>query len=899
METVDTQKVSTATKEAGTLIERVKGKHNNGSKESIRVKVEPSMELAIAVTMKSENPGMRYNAPSQSKVKSSRAMAKGVIVPLPPSPPVCHIKKPGGKSYMVTAIQHLLNQSEAMNPPALSFNPSEEAAQHNLQLLREHKFNLVAITQQAPKSVLTYGSEFKPSHLLHPLLHNHPRWESLRTLLDRGAQFPLETISESERQNDLMSRLDGGNHQSASRDSGFLADALKKDIAKGWLLPLPAVAASECPHMELAPLGVATHLGVNADGDFIPKKRVTHDLSFPGEYTESSVNSRVIHGELEPCMFGFMLMRLAHYIVHLRRKHPDKRIWLRKEDFKSAFRRVHLSINTAWKSVVRMVIDNTDLLLVSLRLPFGGAPCPSGFCLVSDVLTDVINDLLQDDTWDPDEVHGQFVPNIPTAKPPPDNIAFEPGLELSVELPDDIGGKADVYIDDIISCAVDCNNNLKRLEVAPSTVLEAVAHNAEGETFIQRQHFISEDKNEAEGAAEEVKICLGWSINTRQLTVSLPEHKYVAWHREISIILESHTVSNKALQSVLGRLETVATVLTPLGHFLNNIRSLQMKAEAKKHTVTIPKGVTRDLQLAQKFLHKAREGVNMNLMTFRAPTLIFIGDASEHGMGGFDTKGRAWRYLIPPALRGRAHINLLEFLTQVIGIWLAIEEGRLLRLGCVLAMGDSTTALGWMRRSNFRASDENNQDWVAKQKVARQLDSLSLQAEIALYKQWFKGDDNVVADSLSRDLFYLSADAHKKFLNLTTPSQLPNNFQILPLPAKICSFISSTLRLLPVQEQRSIPPKPSALAHGNTGILSYILLDSKQRLSSKDATRSKEILSSPPSPKQSERVPSLKELESTWWREQSTPPCHMWHRPLGQTTGKTPDWTQMEEHASC
>ena len=289
----------------------------------------------------------------------------------------------------------------------------------------------------------------------------------------------------------------------------------------------------------------------------------------------------------------------------------------------------------------------------------------------------------------------------------------------------------------------------------------------------------------------------------------------------------------------------------------------------------------------------------MNLMTFRAPTLIFIGDASEHGMGGFDTKGRAWRYLIPPALRGRAHINLLEFLTQVIGIWLAIEEGRLLRLGCVLAMGDSTTALGWMRRSNFRASDENNQDWVAKQKVARQLGSLSLRAEIALYKQWFKGDDNVVADSLSRDLFYLSADAHTKFLNLTTPSQLPNNFQILPLPAKICSFISSTLRSLPVQAQRSIPPKPSALARGNTGILSYILLDSKQRLSSKDATRSKEILSSPPSPKQSERVPSLKELESTWWREQSTPPCNMWHRPLGQTTGKTPDWTQMEEHASC
>ena len=124
----------------------------------------------------------------------------------------------------------------------------------------------------------------------------------------------------------------------------------------------------------------------------------------------------------------------------------------------------------------------------------------------------------------------------------------------------------------------------------------------------------------------------------------------------------------------------------------------------------------------------------MNLMTFRKPSLIFIGDASEHGMGGFDNKGRAWRYLIPPELRGRAHINLLEFMTQVIGIWLAIEEGRASKLDCVLAMGDSTTALGWMRRSNFRAGDEGNEDWVAKQKVARLLGSLTLGANICLYK---------------------------------------------------------------------------------------------------------------------------------------------------------------------
>ena len=82
-------------------------------------------------------------------------------------------------------------------------------------------------------------------------------------------------------------------------------------------------------------------------------------------------------------------------------------------------------------------------------------------------------------------------------------------------------------------------------------------------------------------------------------------------------------------------------------------------------------------------------------------------------MGGFDSQGRVSRYLIPEKLRGRAHINLLEFLTQVVGIWLAIEEGRLKPLDCMLAMGDSTTALGWIQRSNLRAEDESTGDWQA------------------------------------------------------------------------------------------------------------------------------------------------------------------------------------------
>ena len=216
----------------------------------------------------------------------------------------------------------------------------------------------------------------------------------------------------------------------------------------------------------------------------------------------------------------------------------------------------------------------------------------------------------------------------------------------------------------------------------------------------------------------------------------------------------------------------------------------------------------------------------MNLITFRSPDIIHIGDASEHGMWAFASHGRAWRYLIPENLRGRAHINLLEFLTQVVSIWIDILEKKINPLDCILAMGDSTTAIGWMRRSNFKQSpddedeEETTAEWLVKQEVARKLASLVLTSDTVLYHQWFKGCENVVADSLSRDAYFLSNSSHEKFLHSVANSQLPHSFQIKPVPAEICCFITSTLQQLPVKKRRLLPQKTSKTVLGNAGLFS-------------------------------------------------------------------------------
>ena len=213
-------------------------------------------------------------------------------------------------------------------------------------------------------------------------------------------------------------------------------------------------------------------------------------------------------------------------------------------------------------------------------------------------------------------------------------------------------------------------------------------------------------------------------------------------------------------------------------------------------------------------------------------------------------------------------------------------------------MGDSTTAMGWLRRSNFKQAEESDIEWEIKQNVARKLATLVLDAKQVLFKQWFKGELNVVADSLSRDLYFLSPKTHENFLNIVAPSQLPQNFQIKAVPEEIYSFIISTLEQLPVKEQRLIPRKPSETARGNAGILSWLASTSRTHHSSTACQDSPGISSCPHSVKQSEKPLSHQEITELWWREQSAPPSHMWLRPSGQTTGKTQDWTTTVRLAS-
>ncbi len=153
----------------------------------------------------------------------------------------------------------------------------------------------------------------------------------------------------------------------------------------------------------------------------------------------------------------------------------------------------------------------------------------------------------------------------------------------------------------------------------------------------------------------------------------------------------------------------------------------------------------------------------MNSLTFRKPVIVYVCDVSEYGLGGLATHGRAWSYQIPFELRNRAHINMLESLTQIVTIWIDIIEGHISEEDCVLSKGDNTIDMGWHRRSNFRQKEDTVTSWFVKQQLGRHLAELVLKADIYSYHQWLKGSDNLVANSLSRYSYYMNGKTHKLF----------------------------------------------------------------------------------------------------------------------------------------
>ena len=196
----------------------------------------------------------------------------------------------------------------------------------------------------------------------------------------------------------------------------------------------------------------------------------------------------------------------------------------------------------------------------------------------------------------------------------------------------------------------------------------------------------------------------------------------------------------------------------------------------------------------------------------------------------------------------------------------------------------------WLKRSNFDEGIEEDEELdpleaEVRADIAREHALTIMDSEICEYCQWFEGVSNEVADALSRD-----DDRDDKTLTniiLTfCPEQVPHDFQIVPLPNEIASWLISVLQRLPVKEQLREQHTRSKLGRGSNGVVGGNQSGLGTTCYSTDSRDIKKSNSLGHSQRQCERGDLAGRLMKPWLRAQSEMPSHMWHRPSGNETGE-------------
>ena len=298
----------------------------------------------------------------------------------------------------------------------------------------------------------------------------------------------------------------------------------------------------------------------------------------------------------------------------------------------------------------------------------------------------------------------------------------------------------------------------------------------------------------------------------------------------------------------------------------------------------------------------------MNLIVTRRPSRICWSDSCPFGLGGFLLRsGRAWRLRIPKdsVLHGSAVINnLLEFLGMVVNIWLECLDSD--AQDCILAIGDSTSGVGWLHKSsNFKLAAH-----AAHLLVARHVALLVLNADCCLASQHLRGDLNTVADLLSFAGSMTRAGDKKhpiafddppddiltQRFHLYYPAQIPENFKISPLPKEVSSWVLSILQIAASSVTAAMKtPTNQKTGPGDAGSASALKPAEAMTLSSITYPRTDKSFSCGPSlpafarPDGQKEAELLKEsVKSQWSRALCAKPQATWLRRLGTITNKVP-----------
>lgn len=722
-------------------------------------------------------------------------------------------------TWLVTTLKTIASTCvQTTTPSMFKFENTLEAATFNSNIIEKYGMDLERAVEDDGNSTLKPGTEFRKLDDIQNLANCHKDSKVITSIIKHGASYPidLQKYSETTRLSDLEAGIVKGNNKSAEHPEGRIAlqKAYTKEVNKGWMIPITIDTLRSVKGAGVIPIGCTVQHTINENGERIQKRRTTHDCSQKNE-SGFSVNLACQKDELEDCIYGYCLLRTLHNIHTIRIHNPSSKIYINKTDLDAAFRRLHVVLKYALLCCT--IIDAIAYILV--RLPFGSAPAPSQFTIISEFVIDIAQQLTWDASWNPE-----------TLQHPQQELLPEPEDTFDRDTP---FGKAwpllvnveytpiyvDGFVDDLITVCAATNDNVARARQAVPLVIHCLFRPENPKDATPRDGLLSRRKMLGEGALSEIKTVLGWKIDTRNFKISLEPIKRIHWTTNIDDMVKlaknKQKVRTKDLESMIGKLNHACYVVNEGRFFLSRLRR-RLRLCKKYRQNKLKDGEVQDLLLWKTLLtHMDTHGRSINHVTMSIPHLFCISDASKFGIGGFNSEGIAWRYEIPPEHRGKLSLNLLEFIAARITIRFSLDLLQI-RQTCthgirIHSLTDNSSALSWMWAANFDPVSFPNHD-----KVSRQLALDLMESDCSLSADHIKGEHNMIADSLSRD-FHISQGMLTKELYRKLGDQMPKNFRIFGITPTLTSWISSLMQCERVEKVSVHRRHRSKIAHGING----------------------------------------------------------------------------------
>ena len=125
-----------------------------------------------------------------------------------------------------------------LNKSPFIYELTKEAADYNSKIIARHNYDLTRLIAAHPNTEISYGSEFRPSSIIEPILKHHILWDYINNSLKNGVKTKFFKITEHQRRIDLEEAINRGNHKSAKSRPSDLSKLVDKDIKHGFQLPI-------------------------------------------------------------------------------------------------------------------------------------------------------------------------------------------------------------------------------------------------------------------------------------------------------------------------------------------------------------------------------------------------------------------------------------------------------------------------------------------------------------------------------------------------------------------------------------------------------------------------------------------------------------------------------------